>query len=353
MSTSVHRAVRLLTALAMLWGAVLVLLGGIVPLRRGGIGVHNMPPRVSMIAVPGTQRSHAARPKRNVRHSPRARACAAGARPDIDPGTAISEMLKKGGCDPFFSAMVKLHFNQMDERLAEKDTRLAEKDMRIAEKDMLVAVKDTLVAEKDMRIADKDERIVTFMRDLSRYKLVFEWRGTLDWYVRVLFPTKPGSPPGSLWKDLVTKDLADKNASVIKKVFADLQPHFPVSAQAMDRIRESFIDVYGAANGVMHQYPAIEKETGICCGGINLETMTTAAASVLALQRFGIKLGIPIPLGLDKVTVLNPSLDSVHGECVGGNYRIRRQTRQSPQTVPPRTAAVKPKRRGVAAPPAS
>jgi hypothetical protein len=91
-------------------------------------------------------------------------------------------MLKKGGCDPFFSDMVKLLFNQMGERLAEKDT---------------------LVAEKDMRIAEKDERIVTFMRDLSRYKLVFEWRGTLDWYVRVLFPTRPGSPPGSLWKDQI------------------------------------------------------------------------------------------------------------------------------------------------------
>ena len=289
----------------------------------------------------------------------------------------LSELLEKGGCEPFFSKLVKNQFNQMDTRIAEKDARIAEivaeKDTRIceivAEKDALVAVKDELVtkltaekdtriaeivAEKDKRLAEKDalvnktdtltaekstridekdaridelvaenkERMVTFMRELSRFKLVYEWRGTLDWYLRVLHPSKPKTPSGSLWKDLVTTDLADKNSSVIEKVLADLQPYFPVSAQAMDRIRNSFIGVYGEANSVMHRYPAIEQEKGICCGGVDPENMVNAAASVLALQRFGNRLGIPIPLELDSVAVLNPSLDSVHGKCVGGDYQI-------------------------------
>ena len=243
-------------------------------------------------------------------------------------------MLERGGCDPLFSDIVLFEVNQMDKRFAEKDTLkdtlVAEMDKRFAENDTLVAEMDKRFAEKDTLVAtlvaEKDTRIVMYMRELSRYKLVYEWRGTLDWYVRVLFPSKPRSSSGSLWKDLVTNDLADKNASVIEKVCVDLQPHFPVSAQVMDGIRKRFIDVYSAANGVMHQTPAIEEEKGICCGGIDLENMATAAATVLSLQRFGIKRNIQIPPELNKVTVLNPNSASVHGECVEGNYRIHRNS---------------------------
>mmetsp|Transcript_7250 Transcript_7250/g.18873 ORF Transcript_7250/g.18873 Transcript_7250/m.18873 type:complete len:92 (+) Transcript_7250:751-1026(+) len=73
----------------------------------------------------------------------------------------------------------------------------------------------------------------------------------------------------------------------------------------------------------MHRSPAIDEEKGLCCGGINLENMLTAAASVLSLQQLCIQRSIPIPPELNFVAVLNPSFDSVHGDCIEGVYVLR------------------------------
>ena len=238
----------------------------------------------------------------------------------------VSEVLENSGCTPLFSKILKNQFNQITTLVAEKDTRLAEKDTRLAEKDTmtnkLIAEKDARLAEKDTLVASKDNEILTYVQDLSRYKLLYAWRGTLDWYVRVIYPSSQKSSSGSLWKDLVKEDIT-KNASIVEKVLGDVQPHFPVSAQVLAGIRGSFIDVYAKANGVMHRSPEIEQEKGLCCGGVDLENMATAAATVLFLQRSCIRRRIPIPPELNEVAVLNPSFNSVHGKCIDGAYVIR------------------------------
>ncbi|KAJ1618909.1 hypothetical protein T492DRAFT_1089610 [Pavlovales sp. CCMP2436] len=202
----------------------------------------------------------------------------------------------------------------------EKVLGLLEEISANAEDIRVVAEKAMSSAEKAMSamaelIASNDKEIITYVRELSQYRLVYEWRGILDWCVRVIFSSSPKSSSGLLWKNFATQ-----NSSVIDKVFTSVQPHFPVSFQVVDRIRKRFVDVYDAANGVMHRSPAIDEEKGLCCGGINLENMLTAAASVLSLQQLCIQRSIPIPPELNFVAVLNPSFDSVHGDCIKGVY---------------------------------
>jgi len=62
---------------------------------------------------------------------------------------------------------------------------VAEKAMSSAEKAMSAMAE--LIADKTTTIGSRDDEIITYVRELSQYKLVYEWRGTLDWYVRVIF----------------------------------------------------------------------------------------------------------------------------------------------------------------------
>jgi len=133
----------------------------------------------------------------------------------------------------------------------EKVLGLLEEISANAEDIRVVAEKAMSSAEKAMSamaelIASNDKEIITYVRELSQYRLVYEWRGILDWCVRVIFSSSPKSSSGLLWKNFATQ-----NSSVIDKVFTSVQPHFPVSFQVVDRIRKRFVDVYDAANGVM------------------------------------------------------------------------------------------------------
>jgi hypothetical protein len=149
-----------------------------------------------------------------------------------------------------------------------------------AKNDKIIALQDVLIAQAKAHIDDKDEKIHDYMRRPSqystKYRLVFEWRSTLDWYLRVIFPRSSKTSPGAVWKKLVNKDFARWNASIVDKVFVDkvftaLRPHFPLRYQSVERTRHEFINVYGDANAVIHTFPTIADEKGLCCGGIDLE----------------------------------------------------------------------------------